>query len=119
GGAGSPRGLFRLWGREPLALNRRTRHRAVGAEHAAIAGKRHQTPAAVFAMILDAAGVVRHALERAVPANGTGHSRFANNHHASTTPPVRAAIRLRHRCTAISAQIASTRPNGHAPCMTP
>src|SRR5262245_65866416 len=52
-------------------LNRRTRHRAVRAEYAAIAWHRLEAFATTLAVIKESAGVLRHSLKLLVAALGT------------------------------------------------
>jgi hypothetical protein len=58
------------------ALDRRARHGAVGAEHAAVAGQRLERLAAAFAQVEEPAGIGRHLLGRSVPAARTSQCRF-------------------------------------------
>ena len=56
----------------PRLLNRRTWHVAEGAEHAAIASKRPQYVATIFAVIEELTGVCRHGFRGNAAALGTG-----------------------------------------------
>src|SRR5437763_13546379 len=55
-----------------IRLNRRTRHRRIRAEHAAIPRLRPEAFPATFAVINDLAGVPRHSLDRLMPALRAG-----------------------------------------------
>ena len=57
-------------------LNRRTGHRAIGAEHAAIAGQRLELLSATSADIKELAGIGRHWLGRLKPALRAGQNGF-------------------------------------------
>src|SRR5262245_16607737 len=57
------------------ALHRRARHRAVGAEHAAVARQWLERRAATLADMRKPARVGRHLFDRSVPAVGTGQRR--------------------------------------------
>ena len=57
-------------------LHRRTRDRAIGAEHAAIAGLGFQSYATTPAVVEELAGVNGHRLDRAMPALRTGQGRY-------------------------------------------
>ena len=64
---------------QPFRLDRRTRNRTVGAEHAAVARLRPQRRTALRACIEDAAGVRRHCLRFCRCAMRTGNERFKDH----------------------------------------
>jgi hypothetical protein len=66
-----------------VLLNRRARHGAIGAEHAAIAGLGLKPAAAAAAVVEELAGVRRHSLCGLMAAGGTSQRRF--NLHAFLT----------------------------------
>src|SRR5450755_4365214 len=92
-----------------LPLDRRTRHRPIRTEHATIARLRLEPFATALAVIEKSAGVGRHLLHGPMPAFWTGDCRFED--HAGFVPS--------QRRSATSDQIASTMPNGQAPCRKP
>jgi hypothetical protein len=55
-----------------VLLHRRTRNRAIGAKHAAIARKRLQSLTATFAVIEELAGISGHGLNRMMAAFRAG-----------------------------------------------
>ena len=66
-------------GARPLRLDRRTRHRPVGAEHAAVARLRPQRRAALRARIENPAGIRRHRLRFRRCAVRAGDDRFKDH----------------------------------------
>lgn len=59
-----------------ILLDRGAWHRAVGAEHAAVASERLKPRSAALAVVEELAGVGRHGLGSLVLALGTGQRRF-------------------------------------------
>ena len=93
---------------EVAHLDRRARHRAVGAKDAAIAGLRPHDRSAARALVEIQARIGRHDFGLSFPAPGTGQGRFEDDAHigvsyqnvrASSASPRPKAVELAHLAT--------------------